>query len=41
MKEKIAKWYPKLWTMDMVKDAVEKGAITEAEYTEITGKAYT
>lgn len=40
MKEKIKKWYPKLWTLEMVKNAVEKGVITEEEYKEITGEVY-
>lgn len=40
MKEKIIRWYPKLWTKDMVRDAVEKKAITPAEYKEITGEEY-
>lgn len=41
MKEKISKWYNQdLWTLEMVKNAVLKGIITEEEYTEITGKTY-
>ena len=40
MKNKIKKWYPQLWTLDMVKNAVEKGIITAEEYREITGKQY-
>lgn len=40
MKDKIKKWYPKLWTLDMVKNAVEKGAIKTEDYKEITGKEY-
>ena len=36
MKEKIAKWYRQgLWTAKMVQDAVTKGKLTEAEYTEL------
>ena len=36
MKEKIAKWYAQgLWTADMVRSAVKKGAITEEEAAEI------
>lgn len=36
MKEKIAKWYKwGLWTEDMVRQAVEKGAITEEEAVKI------
>lgn len=39
MKDKIAKWYKQgLWTVDMVKNAVNKGVITEEEYNEIVGK---
>lgn len=41
MKNKIKKWYEQgLWTLDMVKNAVKKGVITEEEYKEITGEAY-
>lgn len=40
MKEKIEKWYPKLWNKEMVKNAVKKGVITPAEYKEITGEEY-
>lgn len=40
MKEKIAKWYPKLWDIDKVRQAVEKGLITKEQYTEITGEQY-
>ena len=40
MKEKIKKWYPKLWTLEMVKNAVEKGVITAEEFKEITGEDY-
>lgn len=29
-----------LWTLPMVKKAVQKGVITKAQYTEITGKEY-
>lgn len=36
MKERIAKWYKQgLWTADMVRSAVNKGIITEADYAEI------
>lgn len=39
MKEKIAFWYRHgLWTEAMVKTAVEKGVISEADYKEIVGK---
>ena len=38
MKDKIAKWYKQgLWTKEMVRNAVEKGIITEADYEEIVG----
>lgn len=40
MKTRITLWYPKLWTLDMVKNAVEKGAISAKEYKEITGIEY-
>lgn len=29
-----------LWTLEMVKDGVRTNTITEAEYEEITGEAY-
>lgn len=38
MKDKIAKWYAQgLWTEDMVREAVEKGVISESEAEEILG----
>ena len=41
MYEKIKKWYEQgLWTIDMVRNAVVKGRITEDEFTEITGEEY-
>ena len=42
MFERINKWYNvlKIWTKDMVKDAVVKKAITEEEYRKITGEDY-
>lgn len=41
MFEKIKKWYKQnLWSIDMVKNAVDKGIITKEQYTEITGKEY-
>ena len=40
MKEKIKKWYPKLWSLEMVRNAVIKGVITEEEFKEITGFEY-
>jgi len=41
VKNRIEKWYKQgLWTLDMVKNAVEKGVITEEDYKEITGEEY-
>lgn len=40
MKEKIKKWYPRLWTLAMVANAVVKGVITADEFKEITGQDY-
>ena len=41
MKEKIAKWYKqRLWTKEMVRNAVVKTVLTAAEYQEITGEEY-
>jgi uncharacterized XkdX family phage protein len=40
MKEKIKKWYPKLWSKDMVAQAVAKKLITAEDYKEITGEEY-
>lgn len=40
MKEKIKKWYPRLWTLDMVANAVTKGVITSEDFKEITGEDY-
>ena len=42
MFERINKWYNvlKIWTKDMVKDAVVKKVITEEEYAKITGETY-
>ena len=38
MFEKIKKWYSMgLWTEEMVRNAVDKGVITEEEYNEILG----
>ena len=38
MRDKIAKWYAQgLWTEDMVRQAVDKGVITESEAEEILG----
>lgn len=39
MRDKIARWYAQgLWTEDMVRTAVKKGVITEAEAGEILGE---
>lgn len=39
--EKVKKYYESgLWTLAMVKQAVEKKWITKAEYKEITGETY-
>ncbi len=40
MFEKIKRWYPKLWSKAMVKNAVKKGVITKEEFKEITGHDY-
>lgn len=41
MFERINKWYKLgLWSKSMVKDAVAKSKLTEAEYKEITGEDY-
>lgn len=40
MKDKIKKWYPTLWSLEMVRNAVVKVIITEAEFKEITGEDY-
>ena len=41
MKEKISKWHSQgLWTVKMVRDAVEKGKITADDFAEITGEKY-
>lgn len=40
--EKVKRWYKwGIWTKDMVKNAVVKGKLTEGDYLEITGEAYT
>lgn len=39
--EKVKGYYDRgLWTVAMVRNAVVKGWITEAEFTEITGEEY-
>lgn len=40
MANKIKKWYPRLWKLDQVRNAVKKGVITEDEYKDITGMDY-
>lgn len=41
MKEKIKKWYnQKLWTIDMVKNAVIKNIISTTDFIDITGEFY-
>lgn len=41
MKDKIQRWYRQgLWTKAMVRSAVEKGKLTEAEYEAITGETW-
>ncbi|MED4455889.1 XkdX family protein [Metabacillus fastidiosus] len=37
----IKRYYPKYWTKSMVGDAVVCGKITEEQYEEIIGEAYT
>ena len=39
MKDKIKLWYKQgLWSLDMVRNAVTKGILTEEDYKEITGE---
>lgn len=39
MKQKIAKWYKQgLWNKEKVRDAFERGVLTEADYAEIVGE---
>ena len=40
MANKIKKWYPHLWKLDQVRNAVKKKVITKEEYKEITGMDY-
>ena len=40
MANKIKKWYPRLWKLDQVRNAVEKRVITKEEYKDITGMEY-
>ena len=38
---KIMKWYKDgIWTLQMVRNAVVKGKITEEQYQKITGQEY-
>lgn len=42
MVEKIKKWYKQgLWSAGMVRNACEKGVITEEQYKDITGDKFT
>lgn len=34
------KYYPRLWDIDRLKALVAAGKLTEVEYSEITGEAY-
>lgn len=38
--EKLKKWYPRLWTLEMMKNAIAKSAITVEDFKEVTGKDY-
>jgi uncharacterized XkdX family phage protein len=39
--DKVKTYYDRgVWTIDMVRNAVVKGWITEEEFTEITGEEY-
>lgn len=39
MKDRIERWYKQgLWSETMLRNAVEKGVISDDEYMEITGK---
>ena len=41
MYQKILQWYKAgIWTKQMVRNAVIKGKITQAEFKEITGEDY-
>lgn len=41
MKNRISKWHKQgLWNDAMVRNAVEKGVLTAADYEEITGNVY-
>lgn len=38
--ENIKKWYPDLWDIERVRNAVVKGKITAEQFKEITGEEY-
>ena len=40
MYDKIKRWYPKYWSEQMVRNAVDKSIITAEQFAEITGKKY-
>ena len=40
MANKIKKWYPRLWKLDQVRNAVEKKVITKEDYKDITCMDY-
>ena len=40
MANKIKKWYPRLWKLDQVRNAVEKKVITKEEFKDITSMDY-
>lgn len=40
VKEKAKKFYPDNWSKEYLKALVEKGALTPAEYKEVTGEEY-
>ena len=40
VKEMAEKYYPRLWSVKRLKNLVAVGAITEADYNEITGCVY-
>lgn len=41
MKERIIKWFKMgLWTEAMVRNAVDKGVVSEDDFSEITGETY-
>ena len=41
MREKIKTWYKQgLWTLNMVRNAVEKGVLTPEDYKDCTGEDF-